>query len=464
MIGNITNIKDIGVGVNDIRPEFLLSSPNDVEDIVKDVNVDDYIGVTNQNNISEVHIYKRSRFSAIDIHCPEWKEGSLDVSWFKEDEDIYLISNAEQLYGLKYLIEKEGRTFSEKTIKMSGNIDISDNEWEPIGKMSDLKRISSEYSVDFYMTPEADESKTFCGTFDGQGYMISGLNIKENRNFFFSLFSTAKNACFKNLILSDVNINGLKNESYCSSLVGFADGCQFINITVTGTIIGENCAGIVSVAQDSTFIDCNNYADLFLKSNLTNQLTCGGIVNQIDITENTIWKLNKKEPILFGHCSQNGKIMLDCKDVKGIYLGQLYANCPLKNPKMTFGFIIDRCEINPKQSTSISHMDEPSSVSGVFYGKKDGLEDPVNFVTNVRDKNDLLSGLIGKTDRKVSISTNKLIVPRKIKAMTIPGTVNTLRSESNKAGFITTDVNPLSKSDEICNLDPYFKYVKTIKS
>lgn len=63
------------------------------------------------------------------------------------------VSNAEELAAAAQYVGKE---YSQYTIKLTADIDLSNIEWKPIGRTS---------------------GKAFCGTFDGNGKMIKGLKI-----------------------------------------------------------------------------------------------------------------------------------------------------------------------------------------------------------------------------------------------------------------------------------------------
>ena len=81
-----------------------------------------------------------------------------DTSWYDENQDVFMLSNLRQLKGLADLVNG-GISFENKTIKINENIDLDSIEWIPIGKSSPV---------------------AFAGTFDGQGYTISGYNITHN--------------------------------------------------------------------------------------------------------------------------------------------------------------------------------------------------------------------------------------------------------------------------------------------
>lgn len=74
-------------------------------------------------------------------------------------DGIYEINTAAQLAGLAQLVNDGTATFSKKTIKLTADIDLGNQAWTPIGN--------------------GDNSFAFSGTFDGDGYTISGLNVPD---------------------------------------------------------------------------------------------------------------------------------------------------------------------------------------------------------------------------------------------------------------------------------------------
>ena len=93
-------------------------------------------------------------------------------------EGIYEISTAEQLAGLAKLVNG-GNNFSGKTIKLTADIDLNNQAWTPIGN--------------------GDNSFAFSGTFDGDGYTISGLNVPDTNapGLFGYIFGTVQNLIVK---------------------------------------------------------------------------------------------------------------------------------------------------------------------------------------------------------------------------------------------------------------------------
>lgn len=122
-------------------------------------------------------------------------DGTTDVSWYDDEETEFHISTPEQLAGLSSIVNT-GKTMEGKTFILDNDIYLNDvstydewettppkNEWTSIG-------ISSNY---------------FSGSFDGNGYIISGLFMNTAKASF-GLFGAVKSGEIKNLHMTDVCI------------------------------------------------------------------------------------------------------------------------------------------------------------------------------------------------------------------------------------------------------------------
>lgn len=89
--------------------------------------------------------------------------------------------------------------------------------------------------------PIGDWSNAFIGTFDGQGYEISGLYIYRPSAVTVGLFGyTSSGFEIKNVGIVDVNITG---NLFVGGLVGENEGNTVTDSYVTGNITGDSCVG-----------------------------------------------------------------------------------------------------------------------------------------------------------------------------------------------------------------------------
>lgn len=123
-------------------------------------------------------------------------DGTSDVSWYDDEDTEFHISTPEQLAGLAAIVNT-GKTMEGKMFIVDNDIYLNDistydewettppkNEWAPIG---------------------ISESNCFSGSFDGNGYIISGLFIKSTKESV-GLFGAVNSGEIKNLHMTDVCI------------------------------------------------------------------------------------------------------------------------------------------------------------------------------------------------------------------------------------------------------------------
>ena len=107
----------------------------------------------------------------------------------------------------------------------------------------------------------------FTGTFDGNGHAIKGYTYTSSADWTeqAALFGYAKNATFKNLKMTDVNIN-VNQAGTVAPLVAATTGGTFSNISVSGKVTGKYirmAAGIAAYSYEGgTFTNCKNSADV----------------------------------------------------------------------------------------------------------------------------------------------------------------------------------------------------------
>ena len=196
----------------------------------------------------------------------------------------FVISNVEQLKAFRDAVDG-GATFEGKTVKLDADIDLTTENWDPIG----------DNRTDAY----------FCGTFDGQDHTITGAHITGdhcfNGNVYGSkegwgLFSVTDGATIKNLkvdgaifgsytvisgtiaayahdtTFENIEISNTKIAGYnwyTGGVAGWASGeCKFKGINLDETVAvgslwdshGQNAGGIaggVSASAKITIEDCN---------------------------------------------------------------------------------------------------------------------------------------------------------------------------------------------------------------
>ena len=188
------------------------------------------------------------------------KDG-IDISWYNDNDKDFKISTAAQLAGLAQLVNDGTATFSKKTIKLTKDIRLNEqdvptggHEWTPIG----------------------NNKKKFQGTFDGNGHTIAGLYINVTGNYSSSkaklyqgLFGNVTGTVQNLIVTGNVAVKNTKNKEvkYIGGIVGYTTG------------IVQNCGfyGTISakMVKSNVEVDC-------LKEN-------GGIVGAVDGQVKNCW-------------------------------------------------------------------------------------------------------------------------------------------------------------------------------
>ena len=203
-----------------------------------------------------------------------------DTSWYvHETESEYHITTAEELAGIAKLVNEGTVTFEGKTIYLDNDLDLAEIEWISIGTgrggLND------------------DKPYCFCGTFDGQGHVISNLysrdsllvaNEDNERNLYRTgLFGNVNGGEIRNLGVLDADVSIDSNDVSAAGeaiLVDFLVNGKITNCWTTGTIasgsyLEKNIGGIVGVTlRKCTISGC--YSTATLTGNFANS---GGYYN-----------------------------------------------------------------------------------------------------------------------------------------------------------------------------------------
>ena len=193
--------------------------------------------------------------------------GKYDESWLGDYENTsaYTIGNASQVAAFANAAVS-GRTFENKTITLTSNIDMSGNFWQPA--------FSSEVQ--------------FRGTFDGQGYMIVGIETKDDAAIGAFISHNAgiiKNVSFK-----------IKSSAPMSAGVCIYNSGSVLNISVGGELGSSSATLVGGIALENTGVIDNCYSVASLSSaDAASGGALGGIAAKNTATiEKCIWKNAEK--------------------------------------------------------------------------------------------------------------------------------------------------------------------------
>lgn len=159
------------------------------------------------------------------------------------------IGTVAELKAFKDAVNVSGNSYSGKTIKLTADIDLKGEAWEPIGQ-------AGGNGVKTY----------FQGVFDGQGYTIKNMTIKPNETYgeganyatgFFG-FVDAGDAVIKNVTFDNATIEGHHwTAVVCGYISGTIQNCHVTNSSVVCShanddACGDKAAMIVGYTNEST--------------------------------------------------------------------------------------------------------------------------------------------------------------------------------------------------------------------
>ena len=166
----------------------------------------------------------------------------------------YKIGNLAQMEAFRDAVNA-GNSFAGLTVKLTNDITLNDG-WRPIGE--GYRDVADSNITAYGITT------FFAGTFDGNNKTISNLNNKgfvptQARlvadkgvdTYAYGLFALVENATFKNVKITNVDIDGARyasaNIDSVGALVGYSRGTLTVqNITVSGAIKGTDAvSGVV---------------------------------------------------------------------------------------------------------------------------------------------------------------------------------------------------------------------------
>ena len=171
-----------------------------------------------------------------------------NTDWYDDNSGAteFTISTPAQLAGLAKLVNG-GNDFSGKTINLDADIRLNDTSgWES------WETTPPKYS----WTPIGTLQNQFYGTFDGQGYTVSGIYISGDQ--YQGLFGVVRDGTIKNLTVAESYIYG---NLAVGGVVGYNAG-QVLNCSNSGTVIGStrsnNVGGVVGYNNTGQVSNCSN--------------------------------------------------------------------------------------------------------------------------------------------------------------------------------------------------------------
>jgi hypothetical protein len=178
--------------------------------------------------------------------------GRIQTDWYNDRDSVLVITTARQLKEFSQLVNS-GTTFKGKIIKLGNNIQLNDTTgWR--------KWDSAAVAVRETWVPIGTVKASFKGTFDGQGYAVSGLYIHSGtEGFYQGLFGCLEGATIRNL---GITASCIKAYEYVGAVAGFiSSGSVISGCYNNGVVTGERnlVGGIVGCCDGiNTVINCYN--------------------------------------------------------------------------------------------------------------------------------------------------------------------------------------------------------------
>ena len=184
-------------------------------------------------------------------------------------DNIYLISNAGQLYWFFNEIYLGNTSINGKLTK---NIIINEGNVIGCNGVKDSK----------WRSWNLDKNHEYQGTFDGNGFYVSGVyQTSSSLNDRIGFFGSTNNAKIKNLGIINSYFSGF-GFAFLGGMVGVAKYGTFENCYIQATIVGKQKAngyagGFVGLSGDSNYYNC--YANVTVEaSDSDDNLSVGGFI------------------------------------------------------------------------------------------------------------------------------------------------------------------------------------------
>ncbi|MBE6636143.1 MAG: hypothetical protein E7617_08185 [Ruminococcaceae bacterium] len=226
-----------------------------------------------------------------------------DTDWYNSDYVSMTLKTKEQLAGLAVLVSG-GVTFTGQIVYLGADIDLGYHEWTPIG--------NAEYA--------------FAGTFDGDGYTISGLKINASYSYV-GLFGKATG------ILSDFTVDGASvyvadTYDYVSVICGYSSN-EISNVNAAGFIDAEHSNYIGAICGTATV----GIGNCSAKAEINAGNYAGGIVGYSDVSSAVYSHLSYSGTVnggdyiggIIGNINATGTIQTDLLNFEGVVKGSKYV-------------------------------------------------------------------------------------------------------------------------------------------
>jgi len=318
--------------------------------------------------------------------APPFDGENADTNWYADPTaSVFYIDTADELAGLSKLVWN-GNTFAGKTIKLTANINLQGENWQPIGRMTN--------------TGGVGENSTFKGNFDGQGHTVSNFVVD--------------------------TVDGVNDNNKGAGLFGAVMG-NISNLTVENATIRTNHWGAALVGQI-----CGNVTNCHVKNS-----TIECLPEQI----NGAWDNGDKAGAIAGYTEQTNHSVTNCtvtnvnivayRDM-GAIVG--YSHAAVKNN------VVKNVTLTKDSTHDYKGVADDTTVNA-YVGSGDGVfENNTGDVTIAKtitasNKDELQAALNAATEgtvvRMTTDITGDLVMPNNVKNITIDGNNHKLNGVIN---------------------------------
>lgn len=183
---------------------------------------------------------------------------NFEITTLEELKQFGLLVNGDRT-ALTFNGESAAVTFSGKNITLKNNINLNNEEWIPIGT----------------------SAKPFKGTFDGNGKIISGLQINNPTGVqYVGFFGYIDEATVKNLEVSTGIVSGYDS---AGGVVGCSSGSTVENCSSSVAVSGVLAGGVVGWAPRSTIKACHATGNVTATES-SDTMAAGGVVGFISVS------------------------------------------------------------------------------------------------------------------------------------------------------------------------------------
>jgi hypothetical protein len=179
--------------------------------------------------------------------------GTDNTDWHKSPRNELYICTAEELAGFAKLVNS-GNKFGSTTVKLGASIMLNDTaNWQNWANESPKNK----------WVPIGDSLNSFTGTFDGNGFAISGVYINST-NGYQGLFGYVKNIIGSSKTIKNLGVNAsyIKGGKFVGGIAGLSEG-KIINSYsgavvegsyYVGGLVGRNYGGTVSSSHSASIV------------------------------------------------------------------------------------------------------------------------------------------------------------------------------------------------------------------